>query len=305
MANPRQRFERFCLRNRDKGISNLMMYISLGSALVYIISYAMNSQLLYYWLYFDYHSILRGQVWRLFTYVLTFQADGPIWTLLMLLCYFSLGRTLERTWGTVRFNLYYLATVVLTDLYAMIIGTVVPGISFSLWYYVNTAFLNMSLFLCFATLHSDAQFTLYFIIPIRAWLFALIEIVHVVYYVVVLPFPANIFPVLPLIVYLLFFGKEVVNVLPPSWRAKLQGRQQARPQHRGAAPNRGGTVPFPEGRREQSTPQAQRPPYTHRCTICGRTDVSHPQLEFRYCSRCKGYHCYCQEHISNHDHVTE
>ena len=39
------------------------------------------------------------------------------------------------------------------------------------------------------------------------------------------------------------------------------------------------------------------------CTICGKTDTSHPDLEFRYCSRCQGYHCYCQEHISNHTHI--
>jgi hypothetical protein len=26
-------------------------------------------------------------------------------------------------------------------------------------------------------------------------------------------------------------------------------------------------------------------------------------LEFRYCSKCNGYFCYCQDHISNHTHV--
>jgi hypothetical protein len=33
--------------------------------------------------------------------------------------------------------------------------------------------------------------------------------------------------------------------------------------------------------------------------------VSDPDLEFRYCSRCNGYHCYCEDHINNHEHVTE
>ena len=49
-----------------------------------------------------------------------------------------------------------------------------------------------------------------------------------------------------------------------------------------------------------ATPKA---PYTHRCTICGRTDVTNPELEFRYCSKCKGYYCYCQDHINNHTHI--
>ena len=49
--------------------------------------------------------------------------------------------------------------------------------------------------------------------------------------------------------------------------------------------------------------KAGAPAYTHKCTVCGRTDVSNPELEFRYCSKCKGYYCYCQDHISNHTHI--
>ena len=59
------------------------------------------------------------------------------------------------------------------------------------------------------------------------------------------------------------------------------------------------------GDRRPQRPAApvQRANYLHKCCICGRTDVSHPDLEFRYCSRCKGYHCYCEDHISNHTHI--
>ena len=46
-------------------------------------------------------------------------------------------------------------------------------------------------------------------------------------------------------------------------------------------------------------------PYHHKCAVCGRTDADHPELEFRYCSRCAGYHCFCQDHINNHIHFTE
>ena len=61
-------------------------------------------------------------------------------------------------------------------------------------------------------------------------------------------------------------------------------------------------IQFNAGSYEAST-ATPKAPHTHRCTICGRTDVSHPDLEFRYCSRCNGYHCYCQDHISNHTHI--
>ena len=62
------------------------------------------------------------------------------------------------------------------------------------------------------------------------------------------------------------------------------------------------TIPFNAGSYQAST-AAPKAPYNHRCTICGRTDISHPDLEFRYCSRCNGYYCYCEDHISNHTHI--
>jgi len=41
----------------------------------------------------------------------------------------------------------------------------------------------------------------------------------------------------------------------------------------------------------------------HKCSVCGVTDTDNPNMEFRYCSKCNGYYCYCMEHINNHTHV--
>ena len=49
----------------------------------------------------------------------------------------------------------------------------------------------------------------------------------------------------------------------------------------------------------------EEPAYRHHCEICGRTDRTNPELEFRYCTRCAGYHEYCQDHIYTHIHHTE
>jgi len=59
--------------------------------------------------------------------------------------------------------------------------------------------------------------------------------------------------------------------------------------------------------REMDRINAQRrtAPYRFRCEVCGRTDVTDPQLDFRYCSRCAGYHCYCLDHINAHQHFTQ
>ena len=293
MRNLRSRFERFCYRNRNKGISNLMLYITLGSALVYVMSMIDESATLYYALCFDRNLILQGQVWRLFSYVFTYDGGNVIWTAVGLLCYFSLGRAMENVWGTCRFNLFYLTGVVLMDIFCMLFGG-----------YANISYLNMSLFLGYATLYPNAQFLLFFIIPVKAWIFALIDLAITLYNVILLTamgaIPYNLFPLVAIANYFLFFGKDVVNVIPMSWQVNFRRLFKKKKSY---APKSTGTVPFPTAGSYRATTASVKAPYTHKCTVCGRTDVTNPELEFRYCSRCNGYHCYCEEHISNHTHV--
>ena len=96
MKKFRRSFERFCLRNQNKGIPNLMLYICIGNAVVYLMSILAQNYYLYYLLCFDRTLILRGQVWRLITYPLTMQAGmGGVLNILLvaiiLFCYYSLG----------------------------------------------------------------------------------------------------------------------------------------------------------------------------------------------------------------------
>ena len=138
---------------------------------------------------------------------------------------------------------------------------------------------------------------LFFIIPIRAWIFALIDLAMVLLSLITDPFPYNLFSVISLANYFLFFGKDVLNVIPMSWRVKVASLFQRSPRKPKAK-----VIPFDAGSHQASNASAKAP-YTHRCTICGRTDVTNPELEFRYCSKCKGYYCYCQDHINNHTHI--
>ncbi|MDD5864688.1 MAG: rhomboid family intramembrane serine protease [Firmicutes bacterium] len=286
MKNLRKKFELFCLRNRDKGIPNLMLYIVIGTAIVYLFSVMSGNAVLYNILCFDRASILRGQIWRLFTYPLTYNAGNILLTAVVLFCYYSLGRSMENIWGTLRFNLYYLTGMVMMDVYCMIFGG-----------RASVTYLNLSLFLSYATLFPDANFLLFFIIPIRAWIFALIDLAMVLLSLITDPFPYNLFSVISLANYFLFFGKDVLNVIPMSWRVKVASLFQRSPRKPKAK-----VIPFDAGSHQASNASAKAP-YTHRCTICGRTDVTNPELEFRYCSKCKGYYCYCQDHINNHTHI--
>ena len=292
LKNLRRKFDIYCYKNRDKGIPNLMLYIVLGTALVYLMSDIAGNSGLYNMLYFDRAKILQGQVWRLITYPLTFSAGNLLLTAVSLFCYYSIGRAMENVWGTLRFNLFYLTGVLMMDIYCMLFGG-----------FASVTYLNLSLFLSYATMYPDAQFLLFFIIPVRAWIFALVDLAITVWDVIMLSFPVfyfpyNLFPLLAIANYLLFFGKDVLNVIPRSWRINAR-RLFKKKKFTAQKPK---VIPFDAGSYEASTASVKAP-YTHKCSVCGRTDVSNPELEFRYCSRCKGYHCYCEDHISNHSHV--
>lgn len=306
----RRRFERFCLRNRDRGIPDLMLYICLGSGIVTFASMMNGGGILYDLLCFDKAAILRGQVWRLVSWLLTEQLGGnSVLSVLFLYFFYRLGKAVEMSIGTFKFNLFYLGGVVLMDLFAMIFcpagdlvlgGYLIPAELFTMLYSNMAYYLHLSMVLAFSTMYPDAQFMIFFVIPVKAWVLALIDLVLIGISVFnmcypVLLFPHCLFPLIGLLTYFLFFGGEMHNLLPLSWRAKVQ-RKRRKPV---TGPK---VVPFP-GSAAQEAPTAAKGPYTHRCTVCGRTDAEYPDLEFRYCSRCSGYHCYCQDHISSHAHI--
>ncbi len=287
MKNLRRKFEQFCFRHQKVGIPNLMLYISIGAALVYIMTLAMGSPVLYNVLSFNRAAILKGQVWRLFSYVFTYSLDNIILFAVSLICYYSLGRAMENIWGTLRFNLYYFCGLILMDIYCMIFNC-----------HADVTYLNLSLFLGYATLYPDSRFLLFFIIPVKAWIFALVDLGLMVLGLLVFRFPDNLFSVIALANYFLFFGADVVNIFPLAWRANAS--RLFRKKNKKTKSN---VIPFPTAGSYAATTAKVKAPYTHQCTVCGKTDISDPDLEFRYCSRCSGYRCYCQEHINNHTHI--
>lgn len=286
MSNLRKKFERFCYQNRTNGIPNLMLYICAGNAVVYVISLMTQNYVLYNLLSFNRTAILHGQVWRLISYCLTMLNSNPLFFMIMLFCYYSIGKMMEYQWGTFKFNLFYFTGVVLMDVYAMLFGM-----------NADVYYLNMSLFLGYATMFPQAGFLLFFIIPVKAWVFGLFDLLITFIGVLGNQFPYNLFPLVALGNYFLFFGSDVLNLIPMQWRTKLFKGKHAKPAYKASAPK---VIVFTP-KNSSSAPAAQA--YTHKCTVCGRTDVSNPDLEFRYCSKCKGYYCYCEDHISDHEHI--
>lgn len=297
MKNLRKRFEIFCYKHSNWGIPNLMLYIAIGSAIVSLLSLFHGGSFVMSLLYFDKQLILQGQVWRLFTYVFT-NYTGGIFSIIFIYFFYMFGRHLEQAMGTFRFNLYYFAGVIFMGVFALLVfPTQTTQAHLGLYLQMGT-FMHLSMVLTFAAMNPDSQFYIFFVIPIKSWILSIVYLVVIAsqVYNYAPIFPCNLFPLVGIANFLLFAGKDALNLLPPAWRPK--GRNQYRTV-RSKPQKKTGTIPFPQ---EKAAPK-QTPAYTHRCTICGRTDVSNPELEFRYCSRCNGYHCYCEDHISNHTHI--
>ena len=308
MAHLKRDFNRFMYKHRDKGIPRLMLWICISSALVFLLSLFNDS--LVSLLYFDAAAILRGQVWRLFTYIFTFAVgSGPIFyrifvATLSISFYYWIGTLLEKTWGTLRFNLFYLMGVVLMDVtaLALYLGFGIPA-------GVTTHYLNLSMFLAVATLLPDYKIYLNLIIPVKmkwlAWLDLGLTLYEVVSTIVLLGPYYNyhigiilyaLFPLIALLNYFIFFGRDVKNLLPGR---RLYRKKPGRvPRQKNVAESQ----PSPDWAKNYRSDSGQRP-YRHKCTVCGRTDVDCPDLEFRYCSKCAGYFCYCIDHINNHTHI--
>ena len=261
------------------GISLGSVYaiIALGYTMVYGIAKMLN---------FAHGDIIMVGSYVAFLAINSMGLPVPVAIVLSVIVCTVLGMVIERSWGTLRFNLFYLSGVVMMDIFCMFI----PGCR------ADASHLNTSLFLAYATMFPDATFLFMMIIPIKAWFFAILELVLVLLSVIQNRFPYNLFPIIAIANYFLFFGADVLNIFPLSFRLKLQKLFRVKPKAKGPKVINFHVTQKPQQEKEQQN-------YNHRCTVCGRTDVTNPELEFRYCSKCKGYYCYCQDHINNHVHI--
>ena len=280
MKNLQRRITQFFFNNRNRGIHNLMLYVALGNILVYVFAMIDPSQALVRALLFSRDAIFRGQVWRLISYIFL-PSGGILSMVIMLFFYFQIGRILEARWGVAKFNIYYLTGIVITDIAALALNVS-----------ASATYLNLSLILAFASTCPEDRVLLFFIIPLKMKWLAWFYFATVAYTLILTPFPEKLFPLFALLNYFLFCHGDIKNLLPTSWQYRRPRVNIPKPK---AKPNPN----WADGYRSK---EGQKP-YRHKCTVCGRTDTDYPDLEFRYCSRCKGYYCYCIDHINNHVHI--
>ena len=281
-------------------ISNLSLYLIICYVIGYVIM-LIKPEFLSVLSLDPYKIIMEFQIWRLFTWVIIPPDGLSLWVIISLYFYWSLGTSLERTWGTYRYNVYlftgFLCTI-LGSFLCLLVGTLQYHPIFSQYgislaetmAYVgawasasfSTFYVNMSILLLFAFTFPDVQVLLMFIIPIKVkWIgiaYAVLLGVNVVLYLISGAIPNVILIVMSLLNFIIFFirHKRRVKMSPKQMKRRVVYRSQM---HRANTSSR------------------------HKCAICGRTEADGDELEFRYCSKCVGNYEYCQDHLFTHTHV--
>lgn len=277
--------DRFCNKHSKFGIPNLMTVIVAGTVLVYLLDMFSGSGYSIYNLFaFSSSAILHGQVWRLITFVFIPLSGDPFSLLLSLYFYWWIGSSLEREWGTAKFSVFYGMGVLLNIILGLVMGFFFGNAS------VTITYVNLSLFFAFATLYPDLRVLLFFIIPIKvkwlAWIDAAIFLWGVLSSLLTLNWVGAIVPLVAILNYFLFFWSDISDFIRTrARRAKYQNSRQ--------------TVNFKSATRKAQEQKG----YLHKCAVCGKTDADYPDEEFRYCSKCNGYYCYCSEHLNSHVHI--
>ena len=272
------RVERFLWKHPNFGIRNLMLYIVIGNALIYLLSMMDTTYMLRYYLVFSADGVLRGEIWRLITFIFVPYNTGILGLFLMLYFEYFIGRLLEQAWGKGKFTVYYLLGMVLLILYSLIIRLITGRDVYS-----DATYLNLSMFFVFATLWPETRVFLFFFIPIKVTWLAYAEALLYLYFMIS---GHTLMPLIGVLNYFLFCGDELFSRIQPYFRRHT-----------------GQSADFRRKAR-QAQRDARALPYTYKCAVCGRTDTEYPELEFRYCSRCVGYHCFCEDHIGSHVHFT-
>ena len=258
-------------------ISNLTMYL-IGA---YIIGFGIYYFLpgLFKWLTLEPYFILKGQVWRVISWVLVPPSGSLISIIFIVLLYYSLGTALERAWGTFRYNVYIFSGILFTVIGAFALYFIVVTGMIGYGGLFSTYYINMSIFLAFAVSYPDMELLLYFIIPIKMKWMAILYAVFILYGFIAGNFISKVAIAASLLNFVVFFLSTKKGYSPKQQMRKKKYQKQSRPH-----------MTYSNGAR-------------HRCAVCGRTELDDPNLEFRFCSKCNGNYEYCQDHLFTHEHV--
>lgn len=255
-------------------IRNLPLYICILYGFGAVMNYI--SQSFYVNFSLNPYMVLHGEPWRLITFLATTPGTSIIFLFFVLLFYYSIGQSLVQVWGAFRFNMYVLVGILGTIAAAFIVYAIVP----SPYIFMDTYYVNLSLFLAYAAIFPEMRVYLYGILPIKVKWLAILDIVLLAFSFWQGSLGTRVSIVVSLLNFILFYfsSRDFKKISPKEVKRKRNYHKKVQ------------KVQAPDGSR-------------HRCAVCGRTEKDNPELEFRFCSKCNGNFEYCNDHLFTHTHV--
>jgi hypothetical protein len=215
-------------------------------------------------IYLDPALVMKGQVWRLFSYILIpslgrwWLMPDYLWLVFWLMFVWMLGEGLEHAWGSFKLNIFYLIGMLGTTVAAFVFGD-----------NFNNGILNLSLLFAFATIYPDYPIRLFLIIPVKIKWIAWFSFGGLCLSFLGGSMSLRMAIVAGLANYLIFFAGIVVHDF----------------KHRNAVTKR----------RQRFLKEAlPADEALHHCEVCRRTEISHPDLDFRVSADGNEY---CVEHL--------
>lgn len=150
------------------GIENLMTYVVATMGVLWVTDYIFPEVEISRFLYFDRSLILAGQVWRMLTFMFVVSTPSPLFAIFALFFYYIMGRTLEPYWGTHRFTVFFLLGMLFLN-----VAGFIAGIALADYFY-------QFMFFAYAIINPDEQFMLFFVIPVKAKILAVIDAVFII-----------------------------------------------------------------------------------------------------------------------------
>lgn len=206
-----RKFGRYALRN-------LMTVIVVGTAIVFfldMIVYSRTGVDITAWLYFDRAAILRGEVWRVITFVFIPDTWNVFTLAISLYFYWLIGNSLENEWGSFKFDLFYLCGV---------LGAIVSGFITG---YATVYYLHLSLFLAFALLYPDHRVYLFYFLPIKVKWLAILDLIGLVLIFIFSAWIERIALLVALFNIAIFFSYGMLMKFR-QWRRRRKWQKEAR-----------------------------------------------------------------------------
>lgn len=253
-------------------IKNLMTYIVMLNAaafvLIYLDLYILQTGILYSKMVLIPELVLKGEIWRLVTFLAIPPSLSLMWVFFTLYFYYMVGGALESEWGTFKFNAYYFLGILATIAVSFIFNVAVEPI-----------YINLSLFLAFARIYPNYELLIFFILPVKVKYLALIEWAFIAFTILTGSTASKLTAIISIINFFIFFGPDI-----------LSGAKTNKQVHHN---------------RQRFRSDIPKDFTYHKCTVCGKTEKDDPELEFRYCDKCEGDYEYCMEHVKNHEHISK